>query len=103
VASSVVTVPANTPPGIVTISVAGALGASPTGQPVVITAGPAAVLTVLDPKDVNGDGKVDASDLAIVKLQALGVYFGQACTIGDVNGDGQCDITDVQLVAKAIP
>lgn|ERR1017187_786777 len=54
--------------------------------------------------DVNGDGKTDCADLAIVKT-SFGKSAGQ---IGfdaraDVNGDGVVDIRDLAFVAQQLP
>ncbi len=48
--------------------------------------------------DVNGDGVVDASDVALVASR-LGVTGADAA---DVNGDGIVDATDITLVSNAI-
>lgn len=45
--------------------------------------------------DVNGDGCVDDTDLAIV-LQ----NFGLECAIGDINGDGIVDDEDLAIVLE---
>ena len=48
--------------------------------------------------DVNGDGAVDAKDLALAAAQ-----YGQTeDTAADVNGDGVVDILDILLIADAI-
>jgi len=56
------------------------------------------------PGDVNGDGKVDCADLAIVK-RALGKKAGQPGfeSRADVVNDGIIDVRDLALVAKYLP
>jgi hypothetical protein len=45
-------------------------------------------------KDVNNDGKIDISDLALV-----GSHFGESNPeVGDVNADGIVDIRDIALI-----
>jgi hypothetical protein len=48
--------------------------------------------------DLNGDGIVDAADVAIAKDQALGV---SPCTTADLDGNGTCNVIDVQRVVNA--
>ncbi len=99
-ASVVMTVPAFTPPGPISVSVAAIVGADANGNAVTVTPGPAATITVLPPLgDLNGDGKVDAADFGVALGQALGVA---TCTTGDMNGDGKCDVRDLVLIAKQI-
>ena len=43
--------------------------------------------------DVNHDGKVDLTDLSLVRT-----HFGQTTSEGDANGDGKVDLTDLNLV-----
>jgi hypothetical protein len=47
------------------------------------------------PWDVNGDGKVDISDLALI-----GKNYGSSGPEGDVNGDGTVDMFDLSLVEE---
>lgn len=47
-----------------------------------------------DPADINGDGHVDATDLALV----LGAWGPASGSPADVNGDGQVDAADLALV-----
>jgi len=51
--------------------------------------------------DVNGDGKVDIKDMAVV-AQAFGSYTGHPKynPAADVNQDGWVDIRDLAMVAK---
>jgi hypothetical protein len=48
--------------------------------------------------DLNGDGKVDVSDVAAAENQMLGKT---ACTTADLNGDGKCLVNDLQSVITA--
>jgi hypothetical protein len=68
---------------------------------------PSEQLTVEPPQivgDLNGDGKVDCSDLAIVKA-AFGTVMGAPGfdPRADVNSDGVVNILDLSIVAKEIP
>ena len=51
--------------------------------------------------DLNGDGKVDIKDIAIVAA-AFGSFPGHARwdPAADLNGDGKVDIKDIALVAS---
>lgn len=66
-----------------------------------------AILLVIRPVfaltgDVNGDGKVDITDIALV-----GKHFGTTPSSHnwdarcDLNSDGKVDITDMSIVARA--
>lgn len=49
--------------------------------------------------DVNGDGKVDASDVVVlVKI----IVNGDFSAIADINGDGKVDIADVVMLVNFI-
>jgi hypothetical protein len=52
------------------------------------------------PYDVNGDGKVDTQDLAVV-AEAFGSCLGKPKwdVKADVNGDGKVDIADLGVIA----
>jgi hypothetical protein len=54
--------------------------------------------------DVNGDGKVDCADVAIIKAH-LGQRFGQPGfdPRADLNADGVIDIKDLALVSRNLP
>ena len=54
--------------------------------------------------DVNGDGKVDCTDVAIVKT-AFGRQINQSGfdPRADINGDGIIDIRDLSFVAQHLP
>jgi Dockerin type I domain/Divergent InlB B-repeat domain len=54
--------------------------------------------------DLNRDGRVDCTDVAIVKA-ALGKRSGQAGfdARADVNGDGVVDVRDLSLVSQQLP
>ena len=48
--------------------------------------------------DLNGDGKVDISDIN----EAINVMLGKSAAAADVNGDGACDIADVNAVINVM-
>ncbi len=53
--------------------------------------------------DVNGDGEVDVTDVALVTSHILGTTpanFIEA--VADLNGDGDIDVTDIALITKII-
>jgi hypothetical protein len=54
--------------------------------------------TTASPCDLNGDGSIDASDVALAVNQALGVA---ACSSGDLDRDGSCTVVDVQRVVNS--
>ena len=97
VATINMTVPANTPAGVVPLSVTGTLAAAQQGWFVPITAAPAFSLTVLSMCDLNGDGKIDANDVILMVNQAT----QKAPCTNDLTGDGTCDAQDVQRVVIA--
>lgn len=101
-ATIVLTVPLSATPGTVNLVPTAMLGASAGAAtiPVPVTAGPMLVLTILPLLgDLNGDGKVDATDYGIANNQALGIA---PCGSADINGDGKCDVLDLVLLAKKI-
>jgi len=50
------------------------------------------------PGDVNLDGELDAVDIQLVTIRALGIWIPEDC---DINCDGHVDATDVQLTINA--
>jgi hypothetical protein len=56
------------------------------------------------PGDVNGDGKVDCADVAIVE-SAFGTRVGQLGyqARADINGDGVVNIIDLAIVSRQLP
>lgn len=99
-ATATLTVPVGTLPGTVSIVPTSVVGADISGNTVAVAVGTPLVLTILPPLgDLNGDGKVDATDYLLEMGQALGIT---ACTTGDLNGDGICDVKDLVLIAKQI-
>ena len=53
--------------------------------------------------DVNGDGEVDVTDVALVTSHILGTTpanFIEA--VADLNGDGEIDVTDIALITQII-
>jgi hypothetical protein len=58
----------------------------------------------VNPADVNGDGKVDCSDIAIV-MASFGKKIGQSGfdVRADVNGDGIVNVKDLALVSQQLP
>ena len=63
------------------------------------------LLTVISPTgpdtDLNGDGRVDMVDIAMV-AHAFGTHEGDArwTLVADINGDGRVDMVDVATVAR---
>ena len=52
--------------------------------------------------DVNGDGLIDAADLAAIAANYGKTVADGADAAADVNGDGVVDVTDVLLIADAL-
>ena len=48
--------------------------------------------------DLNGDGKVDITDVN----EVINVVLGKSVAAADVNGDGKVDISDVNMVINAM-
>lgn len=103
-ATAVLTVPAGTPPGPISVAVITPdIQASASGDGSSFTPGPPVVITILPPfvtGDLNGDGVVNNADVGLALNQALKIA---PCTTGDVNKDGSCDVLDLILVAKQAP
>ena len=57
------------------------------------------LLRKINPKDINGDGRVDIVDINIVINVMLGKDDSVAWkTVSDVNNDGIVDISDINLI-----
>jgi hypothetical protein len=98
-----VTVPSSTPGG--TDDTVTLTATSSTDQTVFNSADLTLTITAASiPGDVNGDGKVDCSDLEIVKI-AMGTKTGQLGfdPRADVNGDGIVNVLDLSAVARQLP
>ncbi len=50
------------------------------------------------PSDITGEGSINAMDIQLVIIQAMGTELGYNC---DINGDGNVNAIDVQLVINA--
>jgi len=87
----------STPPGSYTLAISGISG---------VLSHVATVPFVVNgvPGDVNGDGKVDCADLALVRT-AFGKRTGQSGydPRTDFNGDGVTDIKDLAFVSRQMP
>ena len=92
-------IPAGTAPGSITLPLSNMIGAAGVpAQPLPVTSGGVYSLKILDPRDVNGDGVIDLSDVTAITTQITTA----SCTTGDVNGDGKCDVVDVLGVVLKI-
>jgi hypothetical protein len=91
-------IPANAPPGPVTVGLTGLVAASPTGVSIPVTAGAAYVLTIGDKRDIDGSGTVDNADVLLMATQAVQSSTNPAACVNDQNGDGKCDLIDVFAV-----
>lgn len=80
--------------GPVSIGVSGPMGASPTALAFPIVAGAPLSITTKIPADLNGDGKVDSTDLNLMISEILS---GGACP-DDQDGDGKCTVIDAMVV-----
>jgi hypothetical protein len=74
---------------------------APTGVAITVNGGTTPPVTV--PHDVNGDGKVDVTDVK----GAISVLFGTDTdathkTQADFNGDGKVDLVDIRLLLQAV-
>lgn len=91
-------VPVNSPVGPASFPLSGLLAVNQAGASVALSPGALLTITILSKSDLNGDGKVDLSDVTAMINQSLG--GGAGCT-SDQNGDGKCDLLDVYLVVRA--
>ena len=97
VASAVLTFGAGVAKGVVPLNLATALGASPAGSGVSLTAGTIAVtVNTVSRFDLNADGLVNAADFALAMAQVIG---STTCGTADFNGDGVCNVEDLILLA----
>lgn len=72
-----------------------------TGDKITITNnGITTTFTIVVKGDVNGDGNIDISDLAMVKAKMLGKInlSNEYSKSSDVNGDGSVDISDLAMI-----
>jgi hypothetical protein len=88
-----------TAPGVIRLGVTNLVASDANGNAVPFSATPELVLTVLQPEDLNGDGKLDTIDVQISLDQVQG---RSACGSGDLNADGKCNVRDLQLVVNAL-
>lgn len=97
-ATYTVHVPANATPGPATFTLSGLVGASSSGTAISTAAGTPYTVTVVDKRDLNGDGKVDAADVQLMTNQVL----AGTCS-DDQTGDGACNLMDVfAILLKAL-
>jgi len=75
------------------------LGADLLANKIAISPGANLTVVVVPSRyDLNGDGKLDALDLALANAQILGI---SACTTADFNADGVCDVRDAEMLILA--
>ena len=91
--------------GSLTVAIAAGSGTvqllSGTQASITITPPVALTIPILSACDLNGDGKIDASDLILLVNWIVGRSTpgaGQTC---DVNGDGRCDLLDLGVIFTA--
>jgi hypothetical protein len=99
VSTTTITLPPSLPYGPVTFPLVKLAAAGPTGASVPVIAGPVVSLLVVSP-DINGDGKVDASDVQAMLTEVLAAQAsgtGTPCP-HDQDGDGHCTLLDVMAV-----
>lgn len=94
------TVPVTATIGAVNFLTSADLAATAAGAGAAIAAGAPLAFTVLSPCDLNGDGKIDAADLA---LEVGFVVNPSSCQApaGDFDGDGKCTVIDAVRLAVA--
>jgi hypothetical protein len=91
-------VPATATAGPASFPLSGVVAVSSTGTLVTTTLGTAYSLLVLDRRDLNGDGKVDGTDVGLMIQEVLASRTNPAACVDDINGDGKCDLQDVFAV-----
>lgn len=103
-ATYTVTVPANASPGPAPFPLSINLAVSVTGSTVVASNGVPYSLTVLDPRDINQSGTVDAADVLAYANIILNAQSNPAvCTVAlDLDHDGKCTIYDLMLIILKI-
>lgn len=87
------------PAGPISINLANPEASSATGSAVTVNAGAALVINISKNEDINGDGKIDVTDVSLTIDQIQG---RTNCGTADINGDGRCSVRDLQLVVNAM-
>lgn len=104
-------IPSNQPPGPVTFPLVGliavgVIGAAPNVDAISLPVVSGAVYTVLIQQliqDLNGDGKVDLTDVQLMTSEAINSITDPTTCKHDQNGDGKCDVLDVtKVILKAL-
>lgn len=95
-----------------TVEITQATGGLPAAATVLVTAPNSAYrytytitfsATVVTPGDVNGDGKVNATDIIMIrKLMMTGETTGDQLAAGDLSGDDKLTAVDVMLLRKML-
>jgi hypothetical protein len=103
IANYAVKVPLSAAPSPAPFSLSGLIAVNPTGDVIPTAAGTPYAPIVLMKQDLNGDGKVDSTDLQIMIDQVIASQSNSARCVDDQNGDGKCDLLDViNVLLKAL-
>jgi len=93
VASLIIPIPVSATPGPASFALSGLFAGDKTGASMTITSGPTYSIIVLSRADINGDGIIDPTDVALM----VGQVKENSC-VDDPNGDGACNLFDVLYV-----
>ncbi len=68
-----------------------------------VASGPTYSLTILDKRDLNGDGTITAADVQLMVNEVIAARTSPGACVDDLNGDGKCDLVDVfQVLLKSL-
>lgn len=103
IASIALKVPATATPGPVSLALSGLVASDATGSnlPLAPPAAPLS-LTILDRRDINGDGTVNAADVTLMLNEVIASQANPAACVDDQTGDGQCNVIDVMVVVLKV-
>lgn len=78
-------------------SLLGASAASP-ATALTVTSGVPYSIAVIAKQDLNGDGKIDITDVNLMAAEVLDSQTNPSACVDDQDGDGKCTLIDVMVV-----
>lgn len=103
IASISLKVPASAMAGPQAFPLSSLVGVDAAGLNVATTATGTYSLTILDKRDLNGDGTITAADVQLMTAEVIAARTSPAACVDDLNGDGKCDLVDVfQVLLKSL-
>ncbi len=103
IASISLKVPASAVAGSQAFPLSNLIGVDAAGINVATTSTGTYSLTILDKRDLNGDGTVTAADVQLMVNEVIAARTSPGACVDDLNGDGKCDLVDVfQVLLKSL-